>query len=171
MEPSELCSLECENGSSSESELNIYNGRMAYVTRYYKARTTINKELNVVRFLAPRPGLLLLYYLVYIIRLSKMLLGESGIASREELNTSLLFHSDKTPGTPWKASRLSSVLRRMSKGDLAKPVGIRLYRQLSIGITEKHVKEAFQPFERHNDRSLEADLMYLLPGRVNIVHY
>jgi hypothetical protein len=131
---------------------------MAYVTRYHKARTSTNKEFNVARFLAPRPGLLLFYYLVYILRFSKMLLRESGMASRPEPSTSLLFYSDETPGTPWKASRLISVLRRMSEGVLAKPVGIRLYRQLSIGITEKHVKEVFQPFNRHDDRSSGADL-------------
>jgi hypothetical protein len=41
---------------------------------------------------------------------------------------------------------------------LDKPVGVRFYRQLSIGITEKHVKEVFRPFNRHDDTGSGADL-------------
>ncbi|KAE8549015.1 hypothetical protein EYB25_009398 [Talaromyces marneffei] len=31
------------------------------------------------------------------------------------------------------------------------------YRQLAIGITEKHVREIFKPFNRHDDRTMAAD--------------
>jgi hypothetical protein len=153
----ELFSLEYENGSSTERGVYVYNGRMAYVTRYHEARRSTNKEFNVVRFLPPRPGLLLFYYLVHIFPFTKMLLCESGRAGRLEPRSSLLFHSDQAPDKPWRASRLTSVLRKMSAEVLVKPVGVRLYRQLSIGITEKHVREVFRPFNRHDDRAWGAD--------------
>jgi hypothetical protein len=153
----ELFSLEYQNGSSTERGVYVYNGRMAYVTRYHKARRSTNKEFNVVRFLPPQPGLLLFYYLVYIFPFTKMLLRESGGANRPEPRSSLLFHSDQAPDKPWLASRLTAVLRKASAEVLDKPVGVRLYRQLSIGITEKHVKEVFRPFNRHDDTGLGAD--------------
>jgi len=153
----ELFSLEYQNGSSTERGVYVYNGRMAYVTCYHKARRSTNKEFNVVRFLPPRPGLLLFYYLAYIFPFTKMLLRESGRANRPEPSSSLLFHSDQAPDKPWLASRLTAVLRKTSADVLDELVGVRLYRQLFIGITEKHVREAFQPFNWHDDRGLGAD--------------
>lgn len=47
---------------------------------------------------------------------------------------------------PWLASRLTAVLRKTSVGVRDKLVGVRLYRQLSTEITEKHVREVCQPF-------------------------
>ncbi len=38
-----------------------------------------------------------------------------------------------------------------------KPINIRLYRQLSISITEKHVKQLAKPFNRYDDESESAD--------------
>jgi hypothetical protein len=153
----ELFSLEYQNGSSTERGVYVYNGRMAYVTRYSKARRT-NKEFNVVRFLPPRPGLLLFYYLVHILPFTKILLRESGRDNRPEPRSTLLFQSDQAPDKPWLASRLTAVLRKTSAEVLDKPVGVRLYRQLSIGITEKHVREVFRPFNLYDDRGLGADL-------------
>lgn len=41
---------------------------------------------------------------------------------------------------------------------LNKPVSIRLYRQFSIRITERYIREVFQPFNRYNDRGSGVDL-------------
>jgi hypothetical protein len=54
---SELLSLECENGSSTECGLYVYNGFVIFITRHHKAKRSTNREFNVVRFLWVRGGL------------------------------------------------------------------------------------------------------------------
>jgi hypothetical protein len=39
-----------------------------------------------------------------------------------------------------------------------RPVNSQLFRQLSIGITEKHVREIHKPFNRYDDKGFDADL-------------
>jgi hypothetical protein len=38
------------------------------------------------------------------------------------------------------------------------PMGIKLYRQLSIAITEKHIKHLSTPFNLYDDQNAAADL-------------
>jgi hypothetical protein len=110
----ELFSREHQYGASTERGVYVYNGHMVYVTRYYKAKRSTNKEFNVVRFLLARAGVLLFYYLVYISRFAEMLRCESGRAYWPEPNCALLFHSDQVPDRPWLSSRLTAVLRKTS---------------------------------------------------------
>jgi hypothetical protein len=39
-----------------------------------------------------------------------------------------------------------------------KPTNTQLYRQLTVGITEKHVQEVHKPFNRYNDKRAAADV-------------
>lgn len=64
----ELLGLECENGSSTERGLYVWNGFMVYLTRHYKAKRSTNREFIVVRFMPVRLGYVLYKYLVYIRR-------------------------------------------------------------------------------------------------------
>jgi hypothetical protein len=152
----ELFSLECCNGPSTERGVYVYNGFMIYVTRHHKAKKSTNKEFNVARFLPTQAGKLLFYYLVYIRPFAEMLFREVCTYSVQN-SSSFMFCSNKDPQKPWTSQRLTRVLREKSAEVLEKPIGIALYRQLSIAITEKHVKCLARPFNRHDDRSIEAD--------------
>jgi hypothetical protein len=80
-------------------------------------------------------------------------------SSLSSLSTkSLLFRSDEAPDRPWDCSYLTSVLKKATTEVWGRPVGTRLYRQLSIGITEKHVQEIHEPFNRYDDKSERADV-------------
>lgn len=53
---------------------------------------------------------------------------------------------------------LTKILQHATKHVWGRPVNIRQYRQLSIGIAEKHVREVVRPFNIYDDRTGEADL-------------
>ena len=59
----------------------------------------------------------------------------------------------------WTTKQLSNVIRRYTRQAQAWGLGITLQmlRQLSVGISEKHVREVYQPFNRFDDRMDAAD--------------
>lgn len=152
----ELFSLECCNGQSSQRGIFVYNGFMIYVIRTHKAKRSTNNEFNVARFLPAKPGRLLYYYLVYIRLFVAMLQRETSMHKTPPMG-SRLFGLLEEPDIPWPPSRLTDVLVRNSVGFFNKPLNIRLYRQASVCITEMHVKKVAKPFNRYDDQSEDAD--------------
>ena len=69
----ELLGLECENGSSTERGLYVWNGFMVYLTRHHKAKRSTNREFVVVRFMPVRLGHIVYKYAVWIRRFLDML--------------------------------------------------------------------------------------------------
>ncbi|KAH7124371.1 hypothetical protein EDB81DRAFT_912717 [Dactylonectria macrodidyma] len=55
-------------------------------------------------------------------------------------------------------TRIARQHRDLYSSSLTHEVNARVYRQLVIGITEKHVREAHSPINQYDDRSLDADL-------------
>lgn len=159
----ELLSLEHENGPLSKGSMSLWNGSVIYVIRHHKAKRQTNREFYVARFLPARLGVIMCRYLACIRRLSDMLRRERyGHLYRNHPPTQsrLLFHSNNDA---WKPSRLTSILKRATLELWGFPVNARLYRQIAIGITEKHVREVHLPFNRHDDTSSRADLNVAFP--------
>src|SRR5947209_6049198 len=82
---------------------------------------------------------------------------------RRRESSSLLFCSDPVLGfsdvpRPWTTADLTKILKRVTRGILNEPIGVHLYRQLSIAITEKHLKHLARPFDGHNDQSPAASV-------------
>ncbi|PVH71649.1 hypothetical protein DL98DRAFT_391139, partial [Cadophora sp. DSE1049] len=119
-------------------------------------KRSTNNEFTVVRFLPARPGKLLYYYLTYI-RLFATMLDREISMKPTIVSSSLLFCTFNEPHRPWPFTRLSDVLAKSSTGLFEKPFNIRLYRQLSICVTEKHIKRLAKPFNRYDDQSADAD--------------
>jgi hypothetical protein len=157
----ELFSIEQCNSPSTERGVYIHNGYVIYVTRYHKARKATNREFNVVRYLPARAGNIIYYYLVYISRFSAMLRRRAHLRESDD-RTSLLFFSESAPHQLWRSQKLSSILKRLGSAIFEKPFGIQLYRQISACITEKHIKTVAQPFNRHDDKSTQANLSVVL---------
>ncbi|KAJ9655925.1 hypothetical protein H2201_008698 [Coniosporium apollinis] len=153
----ELLSIEFCNGPATERGVYVYEGSMIYVTRHHKARKNTNKEFYVVRYLPAAAGKILFYYLVYIRPFTEMVKRQVKL-SGWETRSSLLFCSDGSSRQLWKSQRLSAVLQRNGAGIFQKPFGVKLCRQLSISITEKHVQRAARPFNRYDDKSTQADI-------------
>jgi hypothetical protein len=151
----ELFSIECENGPATSRGLYIHDGAICYVTRHSKARRTTNQEFQVARYLSPYTSQILVRYLVYVrpfvAMLRRICVGQSE-ASR------LLFHHPSRSDTPWKADILTKALRVHTQDICGIKIGIQVYRQLSIAITEKHVKRISRPFHLNDDRSAQADM-------------
>jgi hypothetical protein len=152
----ELSSLECENGPSTERGIYVWNGSMVYLTRHHKAKRSTNWEFYVVRFLPAQGGRLLFQYLVYIRPFTEMLRREMRIPEDLKNKTHHLFYSDQA-GRPWLSPQFRVILQRATEQAWHQRVNAQCYRQLSIGVTEKHVQEVFQPFNRHDDRTASAD--------------
>jgi hypothetical protein len=111
-------------------------------------------------------------YLFYIRRLLEMLEREESSNPHPAmpiLPRNLLFWSDQTPDQPWPSSRLTSILKKAITEIWGFPVNSQLYRQLTIGTTEKHVQEVHAPFKRFDDKSAVADKK--CRGRVGIGQY
>jgi Orsellinic acid/F9775 biosynthesis cluster protein D len=153
----EILGLESCNGPSTERGIYVYDGSMIYVTRHHKARKVTNREFNVVRYLPNQAGKILFYYLVYIRPFAEMILRRAKV-SGQETRGRLLFRSFQASSQLWSSQRLSTVLQKMGSGILQKPFGVQLYRQISISITEKHVQRLAKPFNRHDDKSVAADI-------------
>lgn len=69
-----------------------------------------------------------------------------------------LFSSVETPDKSWKPSRLTAVLRKLTKDVAGVELGVQVYRQLSIAITERHLAHISKPFNRFDDKTAGADL-------------
>ncbi|KAJ3454070.1 hypothetical protein MRS44_018702 [Fusarium solani] len=154
----ELFSLECENGPSTTCGVYVWACYMVYVIRHHKAKRLTNREFYVVRFLPVRLGRVLYLYLVYIRKLANLLRREQVgyIESHQErTQTRLLFHSN---GKAWPTSRLTGILTKATLEVWKQAVHVRLYRQLAVAVTEKHVREVYTPFNRYDDYSSDADV-------------
>lgn len=76
---------------------------------------------------------------------------------REVLPTRLLFRYGRDLDPPWGSSRLTAMLRKATTEVWGLPANSQLYRQLTIGITEKHVQEVHKPFNRFDDVGARAN--------------
>ncbi|KAA8617310.1 DUF3505 domain-containing protein [Pyrenophora tritici-repentis] len=154
---SELFSLACENTAASARGLYVYNARIVYLIRHHKAKRSTNREFYVARYLPARASQVVYYYLVYIWPFVRMLQRERVVSPSTHSGT-LLFCSVQTPDQPWESRKLTAILQRASAWVWGWPVNAQLCRQLTIAITEKHVKEVHQRFNRYDDKSPNADM-------------
>jgi hypothetical protein len=151
----ELFALEHCNGASTSRGVCVHAGKMALISRHHKARRTTNSEFQVVRFLPKEPSKILYHYLVFIRPFACMLFRT---CYNMDAESTLLFSSPVRPREPMKTSILSKILLEQTISTLGFPVGVEVYRQLSIAVTEKHVKQIANPFNQHDDKSKEADI-------------
>ncbi|OAQ59779.1 hypothetical protein VFPBJ_11599 [Purpureocillium lilacinum] len=152
---SELLTIEHSNTPSRLRGVGFYAGRMFSVTRHHKSRLTTNNEFQVARFL-PHPIAQVAYnYLVFIRRIARLLLRT---CFQQQEDSSLLFAPAAKAGC-WKTDTLSRELQHFSRQSPGWPAGIgaRLYRQLSIAITERHIRAIAGRFDRHDDTSAGRD--------------
>jgi hypothetical protein len=156
----ELLSLLVSNSSTSSRGMYVYNGYIIFVIFDHKARRRTYKEFPVARYLVFRAGRILYYYLAYIRAFSGMLLRQCFQVTE---SSDLLFVSDPVVSgrpsyRPWTSRDLTLALQQSSSPILQFPCGGRLYRQLSIAMTEKHVKPSAQPANRNSVRNISADI-------------
>ncbi|KAJ9413322.1 hypothetical protein FOXG_15071 [Fusarium oxysporum f. sp. lycopersici 4287] len=149
---SELLTIEYCNTESRLRGIGIYGMSLFSITRHQKARLTTNNEFQVARFFSPPVAHLLYRYLVYIRPVAYTILRKCFY--HESTNT-LLFApiSRYSRNSFWSTKTFSDELKRISRTVPSIPceIGVQLYRQLSIAITEKHVREATSGFNRFDD--------------------
>ncbi|CZS75062.1 unnamed protein product [Fusarium graminearum] len=152
---SELLTLEQSNTRSRLRGIGIFGGKMFSVTRHHKARLVTNREFQVARFFSPQVATLLYRYLVYIRPTAYAILRQ---CFRHKSQSALIF-TPISKNTKWTTRVFTEELKRLSRGVLGSDVeiGVQLYRQLSIAITERHVRGALPTFDRFNDTTVAAD--------------
>ncbi|GKU11382.1 unnamed protein product [Fusarium langsethiae] len=136
----ELFALECENGPFTSCGIYVWGGSVVYVAQHHKAKRQTNREFYVVRFLPAR--------------LSRVRHSEIVQKNSDERNERLLFHVN---GKAWSTSHLTEILVKATSKIWNQAINVRLYRQLAIAITERHVREVYTPFNRYDDLSRGAD--------------
>ena len=151
---SELTGIECYNGPSTSRGLYVHKGSMVYVTRHSKARQATNQELQVARYVCHEDSALLAKYLAYVRPFTGMLYHKF---HGHEPDRRLLFAAPDTPERPLKADVLTRALKTLTYGVCGTAFGVQVYRQLSIAVTERHIKEICRPFNRYDDKSTNAD--------------
>jgi len=146
----EMLAVEHRNGPSTLRGICVYSGTIIVITRHHKCRRATNNEFQVARFLPREVATLFYQYLAYIRPFTCMI---RRVCLGVDVDSSLLFFSVASPKEPWKTLFLSKALQNFTKSKLGYPIGVRLYRQLSIAITEKHIAHISKPFDRHKDIS------------------
>jgi hypothetical protein len=149
----ELFSIEHCNGPTTSRGLYAHRGAMCFVTRHSKARHSTNQEFQVARYLPRRESNLIFNYLVYIRPFVDMINREC-FGSKQE--RPLFFSSSNDPARPWKVDALTKALKELSTTICGTTFGVQVYRQVSIAVTEKHVKQISRPFDRNDDKSADA---------------
>ena len=150
----DLLAVEHCNSPSNRRGVYIYAGTIVIINNVNKARRATNREFYVVRVLPKEAAELFYAYLVYIRPLYCMLYRR---CLHVDLDTSLLFFSATDPKNPCKTSRLTKSLKEYTTRAIGFPVGVREFRQLTIAITEKHIKQISKPFNQYDDKTKEAD--------------
>ncbi|RKK78283.1 hypothetical protein BFJ68_g17903, partial [Fusarium oxysporum] len=150
---SELLTLECFNTASRERGIGLWGAKMCSITRHHKARLATNNEFYVVRFFSNPVSRLIFQYLVYIRPVAISILRK---CFHIEHTDALLFSPLSQIGlksTPWTVSTFTKELRRHCSAAAGIPpgIGVQMYRQISIAITERHVHDAAIRFNRFDD--------------------
>jgi hypothetical protein len=151
----EFFSVECENGPSTSRGVYVHAGFILFVTRHSKAGRTTNQEFQVARYLPGKASALVATYLVYIRPMVSML---NRNCYGRRASRRLLFSSVNQPDRLWTAGCLSKAIKGCAKQACGYEFGVRTYRQLSIAITERHVKQISQPFNRYDDKASNTDI-------------
>lgn len=153
----ELLSLWCQNTEYGPRGLFVYGSQLMYISRHHKAKRSTNHEFIVARFLGAELSIALFKYLVYIRPFIDLLYRE--VHHMPLLSSSpLLFRSHPMPDSkPWPSARFNKTLKTVTVEKWGQVVNSRIYRQLSIGVTEKHVREVYEPFNQYDDKSAAAD--------------
>ncbi|KAL0764704.1 hypothetical protein CaCOL14_012794 [Colletotrichum acutatum] len=154
---SELASVQYQNGTSTPRGVYVYSGALVLITRHHKTRHTTNNEFQVARFLPDVVGRLLYLYLVYIRPFTSML-TRACLCAPGTPGAPILFASPSRPDTPWSTDRLSKELLRATTQFTGQPINTRTYRQLSIAITERHVKQIHSLSNQYDDRGRDAPI-------------
>ncbi|KAI8410893.1 hypothetical protein FOFC_07487 [Fusarium oxysporum] len=115
----------------------------------------MGREFYVVRFLPSRLAYAMYNYLVYVRRFAALLRREQQTQSYPYYHERLLFHNS---GKPWCTSRLTSILKQATSEIWQREFNIRIFRQIAISITEKHVREIHSPLNIYDDTTADADL-------------
>ncbi|OHW95957.1 hypothetical protein CSPAE12_05386 [Colletotrichum incanum] len=134
---SELASVKYQNGTSTPRGVYVYSGALVLITRHHKTRHTTNNEFQVARFL---PGVLEGFCI--------SILSTVCLCAPDTPGTSILFASQLRPETPWSTEKLSKELLHATTQFTGQPTITQTYRQLSIAITERHVKQIHAPFNQ-----------------------
>jgi hypothetical protein len=151
----ELFSIECMNGTSTSRGVYADAGRLVYIIHHAKARHATNQEFQVARYLDRQDSELLAAYLIYV-RPFVELIRRSYYGSDNKRR--LLFAAHDNPDKAWKVEILSKALRELTERVCGIAFGVQEYRQISIAVTEKHVKQISRPFDRYDDKSGDADI-------------
>lgn len=153
----ELLSLWCQNTEHGPRGLFVYGSQLMYVSRHHKAKRSTNHEFIVARFLGAELSVALFKYLVYVRPFIDLLYRD---VHRIPLLSSspLFFRSHPLPDSkPWSSTRFNQTLKTVTAKKWGQAVNSRIYRQLSIGVTEKYVREVYEPFNQYDDKSAAAD--------------
>ncbi|KAM5527108.1 hypothetical protein FOXYSP1_20377 [Fusarium oxysporum f. sp. phaseoli] len=154
---SELLTIEYCNASSRLRGIGIYGTSLFSIIRHQKARLTTNNEFQVARFFSPPVARLVYRYLVYVRPVAYTILRK---CFHHESTNTLLFApiSRYSRNSFWSTKTFSEELKRISRTVPGIPceIGVQLYRQLSIAITEKHVCTATSGFNRFDDTTYAA---------------
>ena len=131
----ELFTLEWTKSEATWRGSYVYDGFLMPISRYGKSRHATGKDFHVVRYLSHRGGLQMFYYLVYIRWLGDMLRRKCQMGSDRG---NMVF---STRRRVWTSADLTRALREFSQPVCRQAICVKSYRQLSIAVTEKHVRD------------------------------
>lgn len=141
----ELLNLWCTNTEYGPRGLFAYKSHIMYIIRHHKVKRSTNREFVVARFLGAELSVTAFKYLAYI-RPFKDLLYRDMYGRGLPGSSPLLFRAQVVSDSKaWPTSRFNDALKKATGMIWSQAVNSQVYRQLCVGITEKHVREVYEP--------------------------
>ena len=151
----EFLSIECWNGPTTSRGIYIHRGSLVYVTRHSKARRMTNHEFHIARYLPQEDSRLVATYLAVVRPFAEML---NRVCLGRERERGLMFSHADNVDKHWTSDMLTTALKSLTQDVLQQAFGVQIYRQLSIAVTERQVKQINRPFSLNDDKSIAADI-------------
>ncbi len=149
----EVTTIRYQNSRQVMRNVFVYNGRLATITEYQKARSRTNHAFYVVRVLPQLVSKILFQYLAYIRPFTNSLTHEEPqprpfvtehASASSRMDSPLAFPAEK--GEPWSSDQMTAAIKEQAQKTCKAPLGIATYRQVIIAIAKRHVANIAKPF-------------------------
>ncbi|EXJ87648.1 hypothetical protein A1O1_04572 [Capronia coronata CBS 617.96] len=147
-----LLSLEARNGPASARGIYVYGGAITYITHSHKAQRSTGQEFHVAHFLPPLVGRLVYYYMVFIRPFVDLLLRQYlHVTTTSYIFASNPFTAQQQVPRLWETGDLTRWLRRSSQSCIGVPLATQVSRQVTVAISEKHLRGLMVPTDVYRD--------------------
>ncbi|KAL5396538.1 hypothetical protein PMIN03_012955 [Paraphaeosphaeria minitans] len=114
----------------------IEDGKVVFVTRYYKGYVVSGDVKIIHRYLPREVGELVVYYLWLVLPFQQRM---EALVWEKEAMSSHMWPADPN-GRKWTTDRMREALKRETSVGLGQPLTVAAYREIAIGISRRFLR-------------------------------